>query len=140
MTPKSRGRKKRTNRRRMPRRPGQHVSEDKSRRALDSAIPPEWIFRPQDHDYGIDGEVEIFDEEEATGLIFKVQLKATTEANLKRALRVRIPNDKVNYYAALRLPVLVVRYHNPSRTLYGPSRTLWPPGDRHVPSYRASRR
>lgn len=110
----------RKNRKRsMPRRPVQHVHEDRSRRALEIAIPDEWVFRPQDHDYGIDGELEVFESERAAALVFKVQLKATGEPNLKKALRVRIPNDKVEYYAALRLPILIVRYHVPTRTLYG---------------------
>lgn len=118
MSPKRRKKPRKPSSQRMPQRPVQHVQEDRSRRAFEAALPDEWVFRPQSHDYGIDGEVEVFRDDWATGRIFKIQLKATSDP-LSRALRVRLPNDKVEYYTALRLPVLVVRYHSPTKSVYG---------------------
>ena len=66
------------------------------------------------HDYGIDGEVEIFSGDAATGLIFKVQLKGT-----RRDVRtVRLSHDKASYYASLSVPVLIVLWHGPSGRVF----------------------
>ena len=72
----------------MPKRPRQHQLEVESRAAIRTAIPPVWVYRDLDQDYGIDGEVEIFDSAGlATGTKFLVQLKATDATNLGKALR-----------------------------------------------------
>ena len=103
----------------MPKRPRQHQLEDESRNAFRGALPKQWVFRDSVPDYGIDGEVEIFDENgRATGLLFKVQLKATDESDLKRALVVRLERDVDRYYRLLELPTLIARYHAPSKKFY----------------------
>lgn len=103
----------------MPRRPREHQLETESRVAFHAAIPSAWVCRDLNEDYGIDAEVELFDAKgEATGEKFLVQLKATDESALAKALRVSIPVDTAKYYDSLRLPVLVVRYVASSRTLY----------------------
>ena len=48
----------------LPKRPRQHQLETESKRQFESAIPSSWIYRAKDQDYGIDGEVEIFDDSE----------------------------------------------------------------------------
>ena len=102
----------------MPKRPRSHRVADQSRIAFERALPPQWVFRLQNPDYGIDGEVEIFDEDgHSTGLRFYVQLKATDGTD-DHARSVRITTDNSLYYQALELPVLVVSYHAPSVTLY----------------------
>lgn len=103
----------------MPRRPRQHQLEAESRTAIRSAIPSRWVYRDLDQDYGIDSEVEIFDHSGlATGLKFLVQLKATDEPELRKALRLWFPLSKAQYYASLDLPVLIARYHAPSEQLF----------------------
>lgn len=103
----------------MPKRPRQHQLEDESRHAFRGALPKQWVFRDSVPDYGIDGELEVFDDNgKATGLLFKVQLKATDERDLKRALVVRLERDIDWYYRSLELPTLIVRYHAPSKKLY----------------------
>jgi tetratricopeptide (TPR) repeat protein len=71
-------------------------------------------------DYGIDTTVEVFDlGGSRTGRSFHVQLKATDEPDVSRALRsVRFPVATVDYYRSLPLPVLVVLYHAPTKQLY----------------------
>jgi tetratricopeptide (TPR) repeat protein len=109
----------RRNNKEMPARPRQHQLESESRAALRSRIPPEWVFRDKTDDYGIDAEIEIFDSAgKATGLVFHVQLKATDEPDIKKALRIHFEVSKFHYYHALDLPVLVILYHSPSRQLY----------------------
>jgi tetratricopeptide (TPR) repeat protein len=103
----------------MPKRPRQHQLEDESRTAFRSVLPSPWVFRDSVPDYGIDGEVEIFDSKGfGTGKLFKVQLKATDEPKLDRALSISLRIDTCNYYDSIGLPVLIVRYHKATRTFY----------------------
>ena len=103
----------------MPKRPRQHQLEDQSRLAFRAALPSQWVFRDSLPDYGTDGEVEIFDKiGVSTGLRFLVQLKATDEPDLDRALAVSLRLDTCCYYHSLDLPVLIVRYHAAARKLY----------------------
>jgi hypothetical protein len=48
----------------MPKRPKQHQLEDLSRAKFQLCLPEEWVIRDKDKDYGIDCEVELFDEDE----------------------------------------------------------------------------
>jgi hypothetical protein len=102
----------------MPLRTRQQELEDASRRAFAAALPDRLVFRALDHDYGIDGEVEEFEGGRATGLRFYVQLKATDEADLKKALRVPVKLSTAGYFRAQPVPVLLVRYLASTKTLY----------------------
>jgi tetratricopeptide (TPR) repeat protein len=102
-------------------RPRSHQLEDESKRAFGSALPGAWVSREVKPDYGIDYTVEIFTASgERTARSFHVQLKATDEANLQRALRDRVRFDRklVEYYRALAIPLLVVMYHGPTARLF----------------------
>lgn len=55
-------------------RPKSHVIEDKAYMQFESSLPESWSLRRQDKDIGIDREVEIFENEKSTGIIFKVQI------------------------------------------------------------------
>lgn len=101
----------------MPKRPRQHELEDLSRRAFTSAIPARFVFEDRTNDYGIDGSVELFRDGETTGELFDVQLKGTDRV-LAAALKVYIPHDHAQYYRSLDRPVLMVRYHASTETLY----------------------
>lgn len=104
---------------RVPQRPRSHVLEEENERAFNAALPAGWVVRRQTPDYGIDLTVEIFEEGRATALSFGVQLKATEEEHLDRALRsVRFVRELADYYWNQPVPVLIVRYHAPSRQLY----------------------
>ena len=99
-----------------PKRPRSHVLEGESRTAFEHCLPSGWVYRPKTDDYGIDGEVEIFDENgNTTGLVFLVQLKATDANN--RDIRIKIQSG--NYFAQLEHQVLLIRYLASSKTLYG---------------------
>jgi tetratricopeptide (TPR) repeat protein len=103
----------------VPYRPRAHRIEDESHDAFKSALGERFVYRREVPDYSIDGEVEEFDAEgRATGLRYYVQVKATDEPELRKALRVSIPLDTANHYRDLPLPVLMVRYHAPRRKLY----------------------
>ncbi|SDQ61037.1 DUF4365 domain-containing protein [Flagellimonas zhangzhouensis] len=95
----------------MPTRPNQHDLEDISRAKFRLCLPRKWVVRDKSNDYGIDLEVEIFDNDgNSTGIFFWVQLKATDSNKPKRILNVSFSLDTLNYYKTLDVPVLLARY------------------------------
>src|SRR5687767_12854452 len=98
----------------MPKRPREHQLEDQSRNAFCVCLPPQWVFRDAVPDYGIDGTIEVFDVEgRSTGKLFLVQLKATDQADLDKALTIVLSRETYEYHRCLDLPVLIVRFHAP---------------------------
>lgn len=95
----------------MPKRPRTHSLEDESKNKLRLLLPERWVFRDKTHDYGIDGEVELFDENDnTTGIMFYVQLKAT-DSKLSRVIHsVSMDIETIRYFYSLDVPVLIVRY------------------------------
>lgn len=102
----------------MPRRPRQHALEAESRRAFASLLPSSWVVHDRGDDYGVDGEVEIFEAEQATGLTFYFQLKATDTPISTGVLRVRLKQSTANYLRSLDAPVLLVAYHAPTEKTF----------------------
>ncbi len=95
----------------MPKRHKSHQIEDISRRAFEDLLPDRWVWRDKNKDYGIDGEVEIFDSKEHdTGLVFWVQLKGTESQNKTKILSVDLNVETLQYYKKLDIPVLLVRH------------------------------
>ena len=95
----------------MTKRIKQHQLEDLSRNKFGLAIPQKWVYRDKDKDYGIDGEVEIFNSKErATGLVFWVQLKATASKQQRTIKGIDLSLETIKYYKRLDLPVLIARY------------------------------
>jgi hypothetical protein len=93
------------------------VIEDESRVALRSELNKRrWVLRDYTPDYGVDGQVEVFEAGRATGLTFFVQLKATDSK--QEPLAVRFSDDIGEYYRSLDHPLLVVRFHATTHTLY----------------------
>ena len=103
----------------MPQRPRAHRLESESRRHFRGLLPEGWVFRDETPDYGIDGEVEIFDNAgNSAGFRFYVQLKATDRLDSAFASQVRLRRETVDYYLSLSRPILLVSYHSGSQRLY----------------------
>lgn len=89
-------------------RPRQHLIHKDEKLIFEKAIPSHWVARSQDQeDYGIDYEIEIFDEikdreAESTGNIFKVQLKGTE--------KIKIIRKKSKHYVAFSMRTDSVKY------------------------------
>lgn len=95
----------------MPKRPKQHQLEDLSRVKFQICLPVNWVIRDKDKDYGIDCEVELFDEDEnSTGLLFYVQLKATGSKKESDIFNIDLKIETLKYFKSLEIPVLLVRY------------------------------
>jgi tetratricopeptide (TPR) repeat protein len=103
----------------MPQNPRAHQLERESRLAFRGALPSTWVPRSWDQDYGLDEHVEIFSNAGvATGRSFLVQLKATDQADIGKAIAVRLKTRTVSYLREQDLPVLIVRFHAPTGTLF----------------------
>jgi len=89
----------------------QHHLEDLSRNKYSLVIPGNWVFRDKFKDYGIDAEVELFDNDgKATGLVYWIQLKATKSKDDNFIKQVSLSIETIKYYKKLDIPVLIIRY------------------------------
>jgi tetratricopeptide (TPR) repeat protein len=101
----------------MPVRHSNHALEDASRRQFEAILPTAWVSRSKHPDYGVDLEIEIFEEDgSATGLSFNVQLKAT-DIEVK-SKKVSLSLDHLAYYDSLDVPTAIVRYYRPDNVFY----------------------
>ncbi len=104
----------------MPRRPQQHRLETDSRHAFEGLMHQQgWLVRDLDTtaEYGIDQEVELFEEDEATGLTFRVQVKGAANPGKGDPHRdIRLENFE--YWKSLDTPVLLVLWIESADTLY----------------------
>lgn len=101
----------------MPTRARSHILEEESVRRFSENLPAGWVYRDKKPDYGIDGEVEIFNADGSpTGLSFNVQLRATDDTT--RAKQVRLEVDELNYYQSFDLPTAIIRYGSQEGSLF----------------------
>lgn len=101
----------------MPKRTRTHQLETESIIKFMSLIPTSWVCRKKDHDYGVDVEIEVFnDDDTATGLLAFAQLKATDNAALKD--KVSIELDRLKYLQSLDSRSMLVRYCSVSSTFF----------------------
>lgn len=101
----------------MAKRPRQHQLEDISILFFKSLLPPLWVCRQKDADYGVDLEVEVFDEDEnSTGLTFIAQVKATDDPKKERSTSIK--SDRLRYLASHDAPSMVVRYCHSTQTVH----------------------
>jgi hypothetical protein len=101
----------------MPSRPAQHSLETLSRVRFREKIPPTWVVRDLDPDYGLDMLVDVFERDEATGLSFYVQIKGTRQEGAA-SHGVRLTEAQANLYRSVDLPVLVALFVAPVSTIY----------------------
>jgi tetratricopeptide (TPR) repeat protein len=91
----------------MPKRPQQHRLEETSINSFSALAPENWsVSRPSEHDYGIDLVVELFSGDDATGMRFFVQLKATE--GRESAVQVKVAS--LNYWLEQDTPVMIFRW------------------------------
>jgi tetratricopeptide (TPR) repeat protein len=106
----------------MPNRPRAHQIETESRQAWEQFLGVRFVYKRSDgnDDYGLDGMADEFDTaDKATGVSFYVQLKATDETDLAKALHTDLKRDTADLYRSLPIPVLMVRYVASSGRLFG---------------------
>lgn len=97
-----------------------HILEDESKNALRQSIPTKWVFREKSLDYGIDGEIEIFNEKGIpTGQVYWIQLKATDSSASNGVIKLSLPVDKIRQLKSYQIPVMVIRYSSADKLLWG---------------------
>ena len=87
-------------------RPKQHITETKSRKAFENFLPDEWVTRSLTPDYGIDYLVEIFKDKNSTGKFFYVQLKGTEKEISSDQVEIKLKISDLEYYRTLPLPII----------------------------------
>ena len=96
-----------------------HLIEDESRLFFKKSLPKKWVCRDKSDDYGIDCEVEIFDETgNSTGLVFWVQLKGTDSKIDKIIKNIYFKNEKIIQFINYDIPVVIVRYSTAKQLFY----------------------
>lgn len=97
-----------------------HILEEKSKRAFEHIIPPEWVIRPQVPDYGLDLQVQIFDaEQHATPFFFYVQLKATEKISEGKAVpSCSFDARRLCHYVKYPFPIMLVLYCSEQDALF----------------------
>lgn len=96
-----------------------HIIEEESRMFFKKSIPQLWVYRDKHDDYGIDCEIEIFDDlGNPTGIVFWVQLKATDSKDQKIIKTINFSSEKMTQFLAYDIPVLIVRYSSYNQNLF----------------------
>lgn len=108
----------------LPTVPEKKATEERSRRRLKEVLDP-WLVTDAQHDYGVDGFVEITrphegdKDYEATGKRFAFQLKASSQVKAPaKEAEVRVRPEHVRYWLASTEPVLLVFCHLKSRRIF----------------------
>jgi tetratricopeptide (TPR) repeat protein len=100
-------------------RAGSVTLEEESRRAFINLLPPAWIHRDKNPDYGIDMEVEIVEGSKVTNEVFWVQLKSTENiAHSDGVVPYSMETKHLKYYEGCRLPVVILLWVKPENTFY----------------------
>jgi len=97
----------------LPKRPISHIIGYQAVLALRKSLPKEWIYREEDNDYGIDGEIEIVKSDgTVTGALCKIQVKGTNSDVKLLKYGISVSTNTVRYWLALPLPTIIVRIIN----------------------------
>jgi hypothetical protein len=101
-------------------RTSQQITDTEARRLFQSSLPPEWVAREQSDDYGIDFEVEVFIQNQSTGIIFKAQLKGSQDTTIvDNFISQSIPIKNILYYLVeVKIPVFIIIADIPNSKVY----------------------
>lgn len=95
----------------MTRRPIQHEISERSERLFRQSLPPSWVVRAQIPDYGIDFQVEMFNEGLSTGIVFEVQLKGSQRnCNNATGPALQMETSALLHYVQRRIVPVVLVY------------------------------
>ncbi|MHA1861819.1 MAG: DUF4365 domain-containing protein [Candidatus Ranarchaeia archaeon] len=112
----------------MPEFPKRHESKEIDRigvgivNSMFSKLGWEFLERPMQHDYGIDGDADIFENNDATGKTFRVQIKTGTSYTGKliegQEQKISITKKVANYWCASAAQAFLLAVHHISETVY----------------------
>jgi hypothetical protein len=106
--------------RKFPIRSHQHVTEDVSLSILRDILPRQWIMRPGEKDYGLDGEIEIiFEDCLVKGNVFRFQAKGHDKVSSTRdCISEQIDISTIHYWLEFPLPVILFVIDISQRVIY----------------------
>ena len=93
-----------------PTRPTQHQLEEASVRFLRGHLPKNWTCDKPAADYGVDLRIELFEDTQATGLEFLVQLKSSEQPTEGHYESIRLAVSTYNYLWDKLQVVMLVKY------------------------------
>lgn len=93
-----------------PQRIESHQLEEISKRFFNQCLPRNWTSEIPDHDYGIDLKVDIYDEQNSTGMELLIQLKASTSATPQEYETIILKRSTYNYLWDKLQVVMLVKY------------------------------
>ncbi len=80
-------------------RPKSHQIDTQAQRILQSKLPTNWVLRPQNPDYGIDYEIEVFNNDQPAGIWFRIQLKGKEQSReTEHSIAISFETDTIEYY------------------------------------------
>lgn len=104
---------------RLPKRTRKHVLEEESKRFVENIIPAEWSITKPDNDYGLDLQVEIVLNENVTGAVWSIQLKATDKIVYKdNHIIHRCKTSTLNYFLSRPERVIYLVYDAINKKAY----------------------
>jgi len=101
-----------------PKRPDQHVLDNKASKYLESKIPDEWIHESVKNDYGLDYTIGIVNKGNVLGPNFSIQLKGKKNISKKKQATTQIKKSTLNYWNNRFEPTLVVIYCDTEKNSY----------------------
>ena len=91
-------------------RPRKHQIDTEACNALRTIVPSSSVIREIEYDYGLDFQVELFNESKSTGKMFYLQLKGTDKDITDDKVSYQLETKHIEYYSSISEPVLFVVY------------------------------
>ena len=91
-------------------RPRKHQIDTEACNALRTIVPSSSVIREIEYDYGLDFQVELFNESKSTGKMFYLQLKGTDKDITDDKVSYQLETKHIEYYSSIGEPVLFVVY------------------------------
>lgn len=80
-------------------RPKSHQIDTQAQRILQSKLPTNWVLREQHPDYGIDYEIEVFNNDKPAGIWFRIQLKGKENCReIEDSIAISFKTDTIKHY------------------------------------------
>ena len=99
-------------------RPENHIKEAESFAYVEDTLK-EWVLNRLATDYGIDFDIQIFEQGEGTALNFGAQIKSTESSNMDAThYKFKLETRHINYFFKQNRPILLVVYYIPKKIAY----------------------
>lgn len=98
----------------------EHEIDSMAQKLLEAQCPLNWVKRGQCPDYGIDYEVQVFDNEISTDIWFRIQLKGKEKyRETPKFIKIQFETDKLVYYMTkVPFPVFLIVVHTRKKEIH----------------------